>query len=273
MRLKHNKKRNTAFLYEVLVRHITKSVLEGDGKKKKIAIEIIKEHFRKGTLLRKELDAYRAVLDKQGLDRILAEKLLYEAKRTYLGINKKKLFNEQSKLIDKINKLISKDAYSIFVPNYKSLASIQQIFNEKGPIKSRVLLESKIIDNIISDEMTDESSMPTVDKIVFKKFVKRFNEEYGDKLLEEQKALFSKYITSFSDNGLELKIFMNEEVQRLAKKVDELLSDPEMIVNEDLHQNLKKVGNIIKEFKAQKVDDGMVHQVLNIQSLIKEIQE
>ena len=129
------------------------------------------------------------------------------------------------------------------------------------------------MENIVADEVTAESKMPTVDKIVFKKFVKRFNEEYGDKLLEEQKVLFSKYISSFSDNGLELKLFMNEEVQRLSDEIEGLLNNPEVIVNEELHQNLKKIGDVIEEFKTQKVDDGMIHQVLNIQSLIKEMQE
>ena len=273
MRLKHNKKRNTAFLYEVLIKHITKSVLGGDNKKKDIIVNIVKEHFKKGTLLRKELDAYRAVLDKQGLSRVLAEKLLYEAKRTYAELNREDLFGEQSALIKKINKFLSKDAYSIFVPNYKSLASIQQIFNEKGPIKSRVLLEEKIIDNIVSSEVITENSMPTVNKLVFRNFVKKFNEEYGDKLLEEQKALFSKYITSFSDNGLELKIFLNEEVQRLSVEVEGLLRNKDVIVKEDVYNKIKQVIGVIEEFKNQKVDDGMIYQILNIQSLIKEIQE
>jgi hypothetical protein len=55
MKVKHNKKRNTAFLYEALVRELTKSVVE------KIPIEaqkiksILKEHFRSGKILFGEL--------------------------------------------------------------------------------------------------------------------------------------------------------------------------------------------------------------------------
>ena len=37
-KIKHNKKRNTAFLYEVLVREITKSIITKDLQKKNIII-------------------------------------------------------------------------------------------------------------------------------------------------------------------------------------------------------------------------------------------
>ena len=36
MKLKHNKKRNTAFLYEALVKEITKAVMDKDVEKKNI---------------------------------------------------------------------------------------------------------------------------------------------------------------------------------------------------------------------------------------------
>ena len=44
-KIKHNKKRNTAFLYEVLVRHLTKSVIDNDSEKKRLVASIIKEHL------------------------------------------------------------------------------------------------------------------------------------------------------------------------------------------------------------------------------------
>ena len=36
--MKHNKKRNTAFIFEVLIRELTKAILEQDEKKKKYII-------------------------------------------------------------------------------------------------------------------------------------------------------------------------------------------------------------------------------------------
>ena len=51
MKLKHNKKRNTAFLYESLVKELTKAVVKNDTKRRSALVSIIKEHFSKGTAL------------------------------------------------------------------------------------------------------------------------------------------------------------------------------------------------------------------------------
>ena len=65
MRLKHNKKRNTAFLYEMLTREVVKSIIKKDLKKRNVTISLIKENFAKNTELRKELDLYKALLEFQ----------------------------------------------------------------------------------------------------------------------------------------------------------------------------------------------------------------
>ena len=47
MKIKHNKKRNTAFVYEALVREITVAVIKNDSETKEKAVAIIKKHFTK----------------------------------------------------------------------------------------------------------------------------------------------------------------------------------------------------------------------------------
>ena len=59
---KHNKKRNTAFIYEVLIREIIKQTINQNKEKRNIAIGVIKEIFKKGTVLRQELNLYKALL-------------------------------------------------------------------------------------------------------------------------------------------------------------------------------------------------------------------
>ena len=67
MKLKHNKKRNTAFLFESLVREMTKAVINKDMDRKQKVLAIIKEHFQKGSELSKELEIYKSVLDTKAL--------------------------------------------------------------------------------------------------------------------------------------------------------------------------------------------------------------
>jgi hypothetical protein len=44
-KIKHNKKRNTIFLYEALVRELTKATVEKNPRRRKTILNIVKEHF------------------------------------------------------------------------------------------------------------------------------------------------------------------------------------------------------------------------------------
>jgi len=64
--MKHNKKRNTAFLYECLVKELTKAIIRNDNDLKIKITEVIKESFNKGTVLKKDLDIYNSLLEGTG---------------------------------------------------------------------------------------------------------------------------------------------------------------------------------------------------------------
>lgn len=271
MKLKHNKKRNTAFLYEVLIRHLTKSIFEQNESKKINISNIIKNHFRKGSLLREELDVYNLVITKDRHGYHVAEKLIFEAKRAFAKIDKEKLFKEQTDVIKAINSSLGKDAYTVFIPNYKNLATVQQIFNDKTPIKTRVLLEAKIIHNLCAEENVGEDKMSPINNIVYKTFAKNFNKHYADLLSEEQKNLLNKYINSFSDNGLGLKIYLNEEVIRLREALKAALKKENILLQEDISGKIKEVLGVMDNFKKQEVDEKMIDKILKIQGLVREI--
>ena len=76
MRHRHNKKRNTAFLFEAAIRELTKSIVAKDHEKRKKILKILKEHFGKGTLLFKENELYKTLEAGQELDPRMAEKML-----------------------------------------------------------------------------------------------------------------------------------------------------------------------------------------------------
>ena len=124
----------------------------------------------------------------------------------------------------KLPKLLSTNFFSNFIPNYKDLASVSQIFNTSVPIKSRVLLEQEVV-GAMSKTEEDRQEMLPVDSLTYKVFTQKFNEEYSDSLLEEQKVLLEKYISSFKDNGLELKIHLDQEIGRLKEEVQQCSSN------------------------------------------------
>ncbi len=272
MKMKHNKKRNTGFIYEAIIRELAKSIHEGMDDKKSKIIKIIRESFRSNTLLGKDLDLYKSILETKDVDKYTAEKIIFQSRIQKNTINHKRLFEQQSKLIEKINKEISPDVFSNFVPNYKDLATVFQIFHPKTKTKSRVLLENTIIDRMTSLDKSTEEAMKPIDNLTYKTFVKKFNEKYSNSLLDEQKELLSRFISSFSDNGIELKVYLNEEIPRLLKivsdstKISEIKSDSEML------RKTNQVISILKETPEKRIDSEFVHEILRIQNLAKEIE-
>jgi hypothetical protein len=276
MKSKHNKRRNTALLYEVLVRELTKSVLAEKEDQKKIILKIIKEHFNKNSLLKKDLDLYKALDETKNVTKDVAEKIVAEAKREKAKIYEKELFDEQSKLIFDVNKYLTSEVFSTFVPNYRSLATIYQLFDNKVPIQKRVMLESQIVGNMttVLSEKQEEKIEP-LDKLVYKTVINKFNSIYGSEntLLKEQKELINKYILSAADSAIDLKVYLNEELSRLKSVVTKSLNE-DCVKNDNLMvEKTKEVLNIIEGFKTKEVDQVMLEQVLNIQQLVREIEK
>ena len=144
-KLKHNKKRNTAFLYEALIRELTKFSIKKDKDSSDKVISVIKEFYNNDSILFRELKLYENILNTESANNRIAEKILFESKMQYSVLDHKKIFTEQSRLISKINKELNSDVFNNFVPNYKSLATLQQVFNNSDlQAKERVLLEESI---------------------------------------------------------------------------------------------------------------------------------
>ena len=270
MRLKHNKKRNTAFLYEVLVKELTDAIVDKDARRKNFVSSLIKEAFGSSTILGKELEYYRTLIETTDLELYLAEKLLQETKMAHSLLDGKSIFDTQTRIINKINKALSKDAWNTFVSNFKSLATVATIFNTNTPVKQRVLHEDLLVKMMNSTEKLEENKLESIDNIVYHSFVKKFNEQYTG-LLKEQKDLLGKYIASFADNGLELKLYLNEEIGRLKKTVTASLKMEEIFADEEMVEKTKKVLNILEGFKNASPTQEVVTRILNIQELVREI--
>tara|TARA_R100001443_G_scaffold105715_1_gene114820 strand:+ start:413 stop:1246 length:834 start_codon:yes stop_codon:yes gene_type:complete len=272
MKLKHNKKRNTAFLFESLVREMTKAVINKDMDRKQKVLAIIKEHFQKGSELSKELEIYKSVLDNESIESKLAEKVIVEAKSQHTSLDKEKIFVEQSALINVVNKELSKDTFSNFVPNYKNLATLYQIFNTKLAPKKKVILENSICEHIsIKEEEQKAVAQVPSDKLVLNTFINKFNEAYSENLSEQQQNLLNKYVTSFVDNGIELKLFLNEEIARLRSTIKSSISNDDFAEDNVLQEKTSKLLETIDDFKNKTIDSKLIKKILKIQHLAEEI--
>jgi len=270
VKVKHNKKRNTAFLYEVLVKELTNAIINKDGRRKRFISSTLKETFGATSILRKELEHYQALLETTGLELYLAEKLLQETKIAHSLLSAKEIFSSQTKVINKINRTLSKEAWNTFVPNFKSLATVSAIFNTDMPTKQRILHEDTLVKMMNSAEKLEENKLQPIDDIVYHSFVKKFNNKYTD-LLKEQRDLLGKYIASFANNGLELKLYLNEEIGRLKKIIQKSLKMEEVFSDEGMAKKTKEVLDILEGFKNAAPTKEIISKILSIQNLVKEI--
>lgn len=270
MKIRHNKKRNTAFVYEALIREGTSAILQKDSKRKNTVVKLIKKHFESNSVLRKDLECYRALYENQNLDEKYCTRILHETYRQKELIDPHKLFVSQTNLIDDINKELEPAVFNNFVPNYKSLATISQIFSQNTTPKDRVLLENTLIKNMSAHKETQNEEI-FVDNVLIETFVNKFNKKYDGDLLEEQRQLLGYYISSFVDNALELKIFLNEEISRLKNELEKATKDEVFLEDSEMQQKVAKITDRLETFKTNELNENLLMTVLKTQSLVKEI--
>ena len=213
MKTKHNKKRNTAFVYEALIKEATLSIIKGDTARKQSVVNIIKKHFGARSLLRKDLECYRSLYENQELTKETSERILREAKMQKMLVDPAGLFAAQSAMIRDVNK----------------------------------------------------------DKLLLNTFVSKFNDKYRENLREEQQQLLSNYISSFVDNSLSLKMYLNEEITRLKQELVRAPTTECFAGDTTMVQKANQVVEKLNQFAREPISDAVLLTVLKAQELVGEI--
>jgi hypothetical protein len=210
-------------------------------------------------------------LDTTSLDDRTSERLLNEVKVSRGKIDNKNLFNEQTNLIQKINKNLGPDIFSNFLPNYKSMATVSQLFSDSINVKDRVMLEQLILKNLQSEDIQEEEKLEYIDNLVFKTFVEKFNDAYGEKLTEQQKSLVINYVFSFTDNAVGLKSYLNEEIGRLKEEVNASLQHEDIQADEHMIEKTNNVIKFLESLSKRKTTEDDIQKILKIQTLVQEV--
>ena len=273
MKTRYNKKRNTAFVYEALIREGTSAILQKDSERRDKVISIIKEHFKPGTILRKDLECYQSLYKNQSADKEDCRNIIKEARLQKSYLNPEVLFKEQTSLIHSINKEIESSVFDNFVPNYKSLANIYQMFSFSSAPKEKVLLEKAVVEDMLISELESADVESHIDDLVVESFVKKFNEKYEGTLLQEQKTLLNLYIKSFVDNSLEFKIYLNEEISRLRENIENAKTQEDIVQDSEMTDKTNQVIAKLDSFRDTEINENIILTVLRIQSLCKETEQ
>ena len=259
MKFNHNKKRNTAFIYETLILEFSKAVMHKRAERKEQIMSLLKEYFTRGSLLKEELEIYKSFDNLEEINQQLVEKIILEAKKQFSSIDRKKIFDTQTKLISKINKNLGHDVWNNFVFEYKKMATINQVLSQTAGPKKQVMIEKKLLDNLLPKKEKVET-FPIVNNLAVKNFVKRFNKEYTGSLNESQKVFLNKYIMSSRDDGLEFKIYLYEEIERLK----DILQEQVKRADKNTSDKLRKVVDKMSTYNKRKIDKSFVSEIIKI---------
>ena len=121
-------------------------------------------------------------------------------------------------------------------------------------------------------EDKDKPLMQHINNLTLKTFIKGFNEKYNNNLITEQKILLNKYISSFSDNGTEMRLYLSEEIGRLKKAVKNSLRLREIKEDPAMAKKTQEVLKILSTTSKRPVDTNFIQEILKIQVLVKEIE-
>ena len=116
---------------------------------------------------------------------------------------------------------------------------------------------------LVEQDESKNNKMNHIDNVVYKTFVSKFNESYGS-LSERQKKLLNVYLSSTTNDDLEMKIYLDEELGSLKKELQS--SD----VLEIFPEQKNEILDLIESFSNKKIDIDVLKSVIKIQELIEE---
>jgi hypothetical protein len=259
MKVKHSKFKNTAILFELLVKQITQEVLSNSTKN--LSEKIIKEFFNSRKELAKELKLYNWIVKERFSNNDDAKLFLQEViKESY-----------------ELDKFLSSN-----LQNYKLLASIYKVFESKTQgrkVEIRDFIESNntILEHITNvrpvskpqDKLYEEFKKQSEDLrlLTYKLLIENFNNKYSN-LDDSQKGLLREFINNVSNTSTFSK-FIGEETKKV---LSHLVSESKDITDK---VTKIKISEMIKLFKSDKFmkenSEKQVSVLMLTYELLKEI--
>ena len=277
--LKHSKYKNTAILFEMLVRKLTSETLTSD---KTVTVEIIKKYFGKNTVLSKELQLYNSLIKESFKTEAQTLEFIRSCKAAHNKLNKSSLRRQRYNLVKEISENFDFQKISkIRINNYKELASVYKIFEYTQSDNPKQLLECKnvIVEYMVTDTKTSNQKNIVLEKykshdkdvrlLAYKLLVDKFNKKYSS-LDENQKQVLNKYIVHVNDTE-SLKIYLESILPNIKKELKEQvlkINDPVTKIKVD------KLSEMLCNVKTIKtVNESHILSILRYFDLIKELKQ
>jgi|GEM_PF-609108 len=279
----HNKKRNTALLYEFLIRTISSALVEDNKRKSSTALKILRRYFKPGTQLYKEFRIFNALVKTTVSGDPVATSILKEARAAIESLDYDTLDREKSLLIRSINHMIKdENFYDQPIAEYRLYATIQTLFNEwrkpigTADIVSLASYENRLREWLITEKKKEDHTLidetPGTTRLLMKVMMKKLNEKYSTTLNNDQREIIKAYAFSTA----------NEDQTTIKRKLEEVRSgllEAIDVYTVQKHDNtfvvdkLQDTKSKILSESLDSVDDSTVSKFMLYSTLRQELTE
>lgn len=281
-KIKHNKRRNSAILFEMLIRHSVSCLTEDKKDEVTKTLNIVRKFFAKGTPLSEELRAFRTLLNSHVKESQTAQKILSEVCKFTKTLSAKNIDKQKSLLLKEINHhLDAKIIFGYRIPEYRTYATVQVLFNSarsKGnPLNNveRYKLEESIVERLTKGKIEENVDMlkinPKYNNLIHKFATKRFTEKYKTSLSEQQKLLLTRYAASLlSESDKSFKTYLLAEVEKIKQGLSNV-KDAEIVKDHQLMARIAEGKEKLINENFDVVNDEKIVKLLQFMALSQEV--
>lgn len=255
----YNKKRNTYFLYEASISSYVSGMSDGNVGVETEFVDIIKEFFSPDKILGNEKKLFDEILSLAEAEFTPDEQrfVLRECKSKWAALNKRDIFTEQSRLLEKMYSAFGKESVNNEIENYKLIANIKNYFDSDKIVES-FGLEKDILAGVLEIKKNGEEKEAGDDEEAIE----------TEGMLDEQKALVALYRSRNPGFGL----FLNDQLKKIKPVLKEASICPKCTECDlEMRGKVVQILHMTEEFKNRAFESKDLDFMLDVQRLAYEL--
>ena len=255
-------------MFEILNHAVLNEISKGHNKTATGIFSVIKKHFMTESEISKAYRVYSQLLYSEARNPYYATRFFANLVKEYnQTVDKQKLYNENTQLLDEINKVCNrKSIMKVNVPNYKVFASFNILINENNikhggqylSSRDRLTCEQNIFGHLVENKEAKRikeanghhTDIPKeqlqTETLALGIALKNFDKKYGKLLTTEQKDCLVKYYTTKDERNFSTWI-----KKRVDNILDEVADKKSSVDNEKIRTKIElveqKLRGIVKE--------------------------
>ncbi len=264
--LRHNKKRNAFIIYEQLITVASNLVASNRMNEAKYVISLVKKHYSTSTVLGKELKLFETIFKNKQSSKEQAFSLIEETLKQVGSTSLTEIEKSQNSLLKDINENVSPDLYNIPIKDYKTMASIQILFNEaRNNYKDTLPAERAKINNALIERICQplaEQEEP-IDNFTYKVLVKKYNDTYYKLVNEDQKDILK---------GLAL-YRINNDLKQFSTLVESKIQIIQKALSEKKHyEGINEAYQQVIDTKYDFSNEEHIYEIMRFLDLVEDLQ-